>query len=78
MGYGAIYQFSDSIKCVRSSERSERAMPGVVRYVVCQAPAPIGYYHEPGQSGRYVCGMNTQYSRRDWGESRVVLLSRRF
>ena len=49
MGYGAIYQFVmfpdrvvsevevswDSIKCVRSSERSERApsMPGVVRYV---------------------------------------------
>ena len=67
MGYGAIYEFVmfpdrvvsevevswDSVKCVRSSERSERAMPGVVRYVVCQAPAPIGYYHEPGQSGRY-------------------------
>jgi len=48
MGYGAIYQFVmmfpdrvvsevevswDSIKCVRSSERSERAIPGVVRYV---------------------------------------------
>ena len=53
MGYGAIYQFVmmfpdrvvsevevswDSIKCVRSSERSERAMPGVVRDVCVRHP----------------------------------------
>ena len=53
MGYGAIYQFVmmfpdlvvsevevnwDSIKCVRSSERSERAMPGVVGYVCVRHP----------------------------------------
>ena len=53
MGYGAIYQFVmmfpdrvvskvedslDSIKCVRASERSERDMPGVVRYVCVRHP----------------------------------------
>lgn len=53
MGYGAIYEFVmfsdrvvsevevswDSVKCVRSSERSERAMPSVVRYVCVRHPA---------------------------------------
>ncbi len=44
-----MYSSSDLIaQFVRSVESSEGCR--AVRYV-CQTPAPIGYYYEPGQSG---------------------------